>query len=277
MTIPSIDVSALFGGPSRSRDAADRAIFQAAIASGFMTIAGLPAEIAPSQPRRKDLLRLFTLPEAEKRTLLRRTFDASRPNLYRGFFPLQAGGNTYKEGIDMGPDVAYPAWRADPADPLTETTPLPGDAALPGWRVVVRAYYIGMERLGATLMRSLARSLKLDETTFDEAFVGGISTLRLIRYPERTEASLAGAKPLDVVVEHKGERRFMVGGAHVDSGFVTLLAQDGVEGLQAKAADGTWIDVPPIEGSMAVNFGGCWSAGPAGASRQRSIACWAKA
>ncbi len=274
MTIPSVDVGALFGGTSPARDATDRAIFQAAIASGFMIITGLPAEIAPSQPRRKDLLRLFTLTAADKGKLLRRTFDPSRPNLYRGFFPLQAGGNTYKEGIDMGPDVAYPDWRADPSDPLTETTPLPDEAALPGWRTAVHAYYIGMEHLGATLMRSLARSLNLDETTFHDAFKGGISTLRLIRYPERTEASLAGAKPLEVVVEHKGERRFMIGGAHVDSGFVTLLAQDGVEGLQAKASDGTWIDVPPVEGSMAVNFGGLlerWTGGRVKATEHRVL------
>ena len=30
---------------------------------------------------------------------------------------------------------------------------------------------------------------------------------------------------------------------------MTLLAQDGVEGLQARARDGAWIDVPPEEGA----------------------------
>ncbi len=36
---------------------------------------------------------------------------------------------------------------------------------------------------------------------------------------------------------------------------MTLLAQDGVEGLQAQHLDGTWIDVPPQENALAVNFG----------------------
>jgi isopenicillin N synthase-like dioxygenase len=36
---------------------------------------------------------------------------------------------------------------------------------------------------------------------------------------------------------------------------VTLLAQDGVAGLQARSADGSWIDVPPLEGTLVVNFG----------------------
>jgi isopenicillin N synthase-like dioxygenase len=105
-------------------------------------------------------------------------------------------------------------------------------------------------------MRSIARSLHLAETTFDATFRGGISTLRLIHYPQRPDASFAGADPTKVWVEHQGQRRYTIAGAHIDSGFVTLLAQDGVEGLQARTADRSWVDVPPSEGTLAVNFGG---------------------
>ena len=66
----------------------------------------------------------------------------------------------------------------------------------------------------------------------------------------------------------------MIGGAHVDSGFVTLLAQDGVEGLQARSPDGTWLDVPPVEGSLAVNFGGLlerWTGGRIKATEHRVL------
>jgi isopenicillin N synthase-like dioxygenase len=65
-------------------------------------------------------------------------------------------------------------------------------------------------------------------------------------------------------VEHAGTRRRAIGGAHIDSGFVTLLAQDGVAGLQALAASGEWIDVPPREGTVGVIFGGLrerWTGG----------------
>lgn len=41
----------------------------------------------------------------------------------------------------------------------------------------------------------------------------------------------------------------------MDSGLLTLLAQDGVAGLQARHLSGEWIDVPPVEGGLAVNFG----------------------
>lgn len=272
--IPTIDIGPLFGGAGAQRERTDRAIADAAADSGFMSIHNLPDAIAPTQPTRARLLRLFGLDDMHKRALWRKSFDPGGPALYRGYFPLQNGGATYKEGIDMGPDVAHPGWRVDPSDPLTEATPLPPEAALPGWRGDVRAYYEGMEALGAAVMRSLARSLSLDDDIFASAFRDGISTLRIIRYPERPESSFAGTDPAKVFVEHEGLRRYVIGAAHVDSGFVTLLAQDGVPGLQARSRDGAWVDVPPAEGTMAVNFGGLlerWTGGRIKATEHRVL------
>ena len=122
-------------------------------------------------------------------------------------------------------------------------------------------------------MRSIARSLGLAEDVFDAHFSGGISTLRLIRYPRRAaDATVAGP---DYWVEHGGEKRLIVGKEHADSGFVTLLAQDGVEGLQARNHAGAWIDVPPADGMLAVNFGRLlerWTGGVVQATPHRVIA-----
>jgi isopenicillin N synthase-like dioxygenase len=131
-----------------------------------------------------------------------------------------------------------------------------------------------MERLGCTLMHAIARGLGLPERTFDPHFLGGISTLRLIRYPVRPPESFVGVDESQVFVEHEGRRRHTIGGAHVDSGFVTLLAQDGVEGLQARARDGAWIDVPPVEDTICVNFGGLlerWTGGRIRATEHRVL------
>jgi isopenicillin N synthase-like dioxygenase len=272
--IRSLSIGALFSGARSARDEVDRKIWDAATGAGFVTVTELPQELVATPDVRRKLLRLFALSDADKRLLLRQSFDATRPNVYRGFFPLQGGVATYKEGIDLGPDVAHAGWVPDPGDPLTELTPLPPDDVLPGWRADARAYYMAMERLGAMLMQSLARSLGLPEAYFDEAFRGGISTLRLLHYPLRPEASLVGADQSKIYLDHKGQRRVLVGGAHVDSGFVTLLAQDGVEGLQAKGRDGGWLDVPPVEGSFAVNFGGLlerWSGGHVKATEHRVL------
>jgi isopenicillin N synthase-like dioxygenase len=227
-------------------------------------VTGVPsAALAPET--RKRLLALFTLPEAKKRVLCRRSFVAENLNVYRGWFPLQDGHPTYKEGTDLGPDLVRPM-RHDPADPLTEPTPLPAEADLPGWRTIAAAYYREMEATGAALMKSLARGLGLAETVFDAAFEHGISTLRFIRYPVRDVAAL------DPSLRVGGG--YMLGAPHVDSGFVTLLAQDGVAGLEVEDRAGNWIGVPPTEGTLVVNFGKLlerWTGGRVHATRHRVV------
>lgn len=274
-TIPSISVAALYGGPGPERDRCDAALGRAAAEVGFLTATALPDGTAPTAAVRAGLKRIFTADAAVRRRLWRRKFDPDHPNVYRGWFPAQPGAATYKEGIDMGPDVAHGDARGDPSDPLTEPTPLPAEAELPGWRAEVAGYYRGMEALAARLTAALARSLGLPERVFEPLFAGGgLSTLRLIRYPVRPPGSLDGAPPEDTWVVHQGQRRHTVGAAHVDTGCMTLLAQDGVDGLQVRAADGGWLDVPPAPDSIVVNFGALlqrWTGGRIRATEHRVL------
>lgn len=271
--VPAVDVAALFGPAGRARAAADAAIAAAAAHSGFLTITGLAARAPLGAAARAALLRIFSLEEAVLRRLWRRKFAPGNPNVYRGFFPLQPGNVTAKEGIDLGPDLVYGASVVRADDPLREPTPLPQEEELPGWRAAVAGYYAAMEQVARALMQSMARALKLPEHHFDDAFERGLSTLRLIHYPARCAAELAQAEPA-VWVEHRGERRHLSGAPHTDSGFLTLLAQDEVPGLQARARDGTWVDVPPAEGALAVNFGQVlerWSGGRIRATEHRVL------
>lgn len=273
-SIPCMEIGPLFGGPSRERDSADRAIMAAAAATGFMVVRGLPPDVPVGREARAELLRLFQLPESETRKLWRQKFDPAHPNVYRGWFPLQTGFLTAKEGIDLGPDVVHggAVTRAD--DPLREPTPLPSAAALPGWRESAAAYYVGMEKVSQALMRAIARGLSLEEHFFDPAFDTGLSTLRLLRYPIRTDTDQAARSDPGVWVTHGGRRFYVSGAPHVDSGFLTLLAQDGVAGLQARHLDGTWLDVPPIDDGLAVNFGKVlerWCGGRIKATEHRVI------
>ncbi len=100
---------------------------------------------------RAELLRLFQLPQSETRKLWRQKFDPSHSNVYRGWFPLQTGFLTAKEGIDMGADVVYGASVVHSDDPLREATPLPSAQALPGWRESVAAYYRAMDKVSQAL------------------------------------------------------------------------------------------------------------------------------
>ena len=272
--IPAIDVSALFAADPVARAATDRAIMAAAASCGFMLIHALPEAVPIGATVRSQLLRLFDLGPEEVRPLWRQKFAPGHRNVYRGWFPLQKGFPTAKEGIDMGADVAYGTGVVDTADPLREATPLPSETALPGWRPVVADYYRGMAMTAGALMRSIARGLGLSERFFDIYFERGLSTLRLIRYPVRDDIHGQGESDPQLWVTHAGQRRHLIGSPHVDSGFLTLLAQDGVEGLQARHSSGEWIDVPPLEGHLAVNFGKIleqWCGGRIRATEHRVI------
>jgi isopenicillin N synthase-like dioxygenase len=249
--IPSIDISALFRGAAVERDRVDARIAAAAAEEGFMSVGGLPVDVPLGPQSRSALLRIFCLPEQEIRKLWRWNFEPHNPNVYRGWFPAQTDGPTYKEGIDMGPDIVRGEGGVDPSDPLLEATPLPPEALLPGWRDAAASYHRAMERVASALMGALARGLGLRETAFDAAFEGGISTLRLI-----------------------GDEHLLIGRPHCDTGFLTLLAQDGVGGLQARHRDGTWMDVPPDDGCLAVNFGQVlerWTGGRIRATEHRVL------
>jgi len=273
-TVPIVDVSALFRPQCAARDATDAAILAAAGDIGFATIVGLPASVPLGRAARADLLRIFALPQPVLQSLWRRKFAPRNPNVYRGWFPVQLGNLTSKEGIDLGADVAYGAAITDPNDPLREPTPLPAESLLPQWRGAIAAYYTAMDGVCVALMRSIARGLGLQQRFFDNAFDRGLSTLRLLRYPVRSAEDLASCADPGVRVSHGGARHYVIGAAHTDSGFMTLLAQDGVPGLQARARDASWIDVPPEDSALAVNFGQVlerWSGGRIKATEHRVL------
>jgi isopenicillin N synthase-like dioxygenase len=252
----------------------DRALFAAARDIGFVCIRDLPGEAVLGAAARADLLAIFALHEEQKRRLYRRKFAPGNRNIYRGWFPLQPGNLTSKEGIDIGGDVAHGSAMTAAGDPLREPSALPEDRLLPGWRTAVAAYYRAMERIAGALMRSLSRSLGLRQDYFDESFRHGLSTLRLIRYPPRDAGELTSVADPELWVGSHPTRRYLVGAPHTDSGFVTLLAQDGVGGLQARSRNGHWVDVPPLEASLVVNFGQVleqWSAGRIRATEHRVV------
>jgi isopenicillin N synthase-like dioxygenase len=255
MPVPVIDIAPLFALPGKARDDADRAILAAARQIGFLHIAGLPQAMPLGAQFQAELLRIFALEPAVLRRLWRQKFEPGNPNVYRGWFPLQPGNLTAKEGIDLGADVLHGCEVICVDDPLRDATPLPTEASLPGWHTAIARYYAAMEQVCRALMHSIARSLQLPEHFFDAAFHRGLSTLRLLRYPPRTAQELAACSEPDLWVDHHGQRRHLAGAPHTDSGFVTVLAQDEVGGLQARSAEGRWVDVSPLDRALVVNFG----------------------
>jgi isopenicillin N synthase-like dioxygenase len=274
VVIPTLDIAPLFGPAGMARDAVDRALLEAATKTGFLIAIGFLPEIPVGDRSRSALARIFTLAEPEKRRLWRRKFAPDNWNVYRGYFPVQNGAATYKEGIDLGPDLSDPDRVRTNGDPLLEPTPFPDERSLPGWRDQATRYYRAMEHVAGLLMASLARGLGIDEAIFAAPFACGISTLRLIHYPLRPPESVAGAEA-SIEIEHEGKSRQLVGAPHTDSGILTLLNQDATGGLQARSADGRWLDVPPQPRSLVVNFGQLlelWTGGRVRATEHRVLA-----
>ena len=130
-----------------------------------------------------------------------------------------------------------------------------------------------MERVAQVLMHALARGLGLPDRHFDATFAGGISTLRLIHY--------AVGRPTPWLAFRRtsygsriAESATIAPPRQSNSGLMTLLAQDGVAGLQARAAERRLDQRAAEEGTLAVNFGKLlemWTGGRIKATERRVI------
>jgi isopenicillin N synthase-like dioxygenase len=109
---------------------------------------------------------------------------------------------------------------------------------LAGWRETVLAYYEACHRLTLDIHRGFALDLGIETDFFVSRLARPMSTLRLLHYPPGDAADLGA-------------------GTHTDYGNLTVLATDGVAGLQVRRRDGTWLDAPHVEGAFVCNIGDC--------------------
>jgi len=144
----------------------------------------------------------------------------------------------YREQIDLSSE--HPARDADVQPPYLRLDGpnqwLP-EEILPGFQDVVTDYFAALSTLANEVMSVLAVGLGLAPETFTERFgERPLSFMKLISYPP-TPAGQAGVN------------------GHHDAGFLTLLMQHGVGGLQVENQSGEWIDVPPRDDAFVVNLG----------------------
>jgi isopenicillin N synthase-like dioxygenase len=112
-------------------------------------------------------------------------------------------------------------------------------ANLPGFREAVSAYNTALEGLARRLARIIARALGLESTALDRFFARPTTFLRLLHYPP-----------------HPGAADDEFGSApHTDYGFITILLQDAVGGLEVRRRGGGWIQATPLPGTFVVNVG----------------------
>ena len=179
----------------------------------------------------------FDLPEETKATI-----DKRKSPHFRGWERIGAeltdNKVDYREQLDLStenptyPGDAVPAYlRLDgPNQWLAE-------GELPGFRDTVTEYFAATAELADELMEVIAVGLGLPRDTFAKAFgERPLSLAKLISYPKSPDGE-AGVN------------------AHNDAGFLTVLMQHGVSGLQVVNPQGEWIDVPPIANTYVINIG----------------------
>jgi isopenicillin N synthase-like dioxygenase len=112
-------------------------------------------------------------------------------------------------------------------------------SGLPGFRETTLAYMTTLEALCKRLVPLYALALGLPATWFDKAYAEPHVILRMSRYPviDADDVSVASLVP------------------HTDSGFMTLLPPNKVQGLSILLPDGRWMEAPGIEDAFVVNGG----------------------
>jgi isopenicillin N synthase-like dioxygenase len=112
-------------------------------------------------------------------------------------------------------------------------------ADLPGFRDTALEYISTLEKLYQKLVKLYALALDLPETYFDACFARPHMILRMSRYPQIDGAD----ESVESLVPH------------TDSGFMTLLPPNKVQGLSILLPDGHWMEAPGLENAFVVNGG----------------------
>ncbi|MFD8146331.1 isopenicillin N synthase family dioxygenase [Streptomyces sp. NPDC059708] len=237
-TSPSLAVIDL----SRADDPAERDDFlrqlhAAARDTGFLYLTGHGITEAETA-RILELTRaFFALPEADRLAVS----NLNSPH-FRGYtrigHELTGGASDWRDQLDVGAE--RPAPRVGPGDPayLWLEGPNQWPASLPKLREAVLGWQERLAAVAHRLLRELLTAIGAPPDFFDAAFADRPHLhTKLIRYP--------GSAP-------SGADQGV--GAHKDYGFLTLLLQDGVGGLQV-VRDGGFVDIPPMPGAFVVNLG----------------------
>jgi isopenicillin N synthase-like dioxygenase len=221
--LPTIDIEPLASPaapPGSPPTPVVTAIHQACLSTGFFVAVGhgIEAEMTDLFHQARAF---FGQPQGVKEQTPRRNRYGFVPFRQWAIDQTRDSGNT--EFLDLG---------------LADEVPLP---ALPGFEAAIRAYQKVALRVGARLLSAVAVGLGAEPGFFAARMTDPQCRLRLLHYP-RAQPEPDGSLPVPTQ-------------SHTDYGAITLLATDGVPGLEVKPIDQPWtpVDAPP--GSLVINLG----------------------
>lgn len=161
----------------------------------------------------------------------------------RGYSPMSASQQDgfhpdLKESYDFGYDL--PADDPDVVAGLFGHGPNKWPDHFPDFQKRIAPYIDAVLGEAKTLFRLFAISLDAPEDYFTRHLNKPMMQTRLMHYPPQsslTQDDVFGTAP------------------HVDIGFITILAQDPIGGLELQKKDGEWVSAPHLDGTFVVNLG----------------------
>lgn len=229
LSIPRIDLTALFAGdPAQAAE-----VRRGATEVGFLTVHNAPLGADRVLESIAAYRAFFQLPGAEKARV-----DMSKTGSNRGWGApgseqVDPNANPdYKQVFDIGFEV--------PGSTLSVHAPNLWPIAPEGFSATLQAYYDDALALSRRLLSAIAAAIGQDPAWFDDKFDQPMALLRGNYYPPRPEWAT--------------EKDFGIA-AHTDYGCLTLLATDGVPGLEVLGVDKQWYPVQANPGEFIINFG----------------------
>ena len=238
-SLPVIDLTGLRSARIEDRRAVAAELGRACREIGFFYVTGHDFPDGAIAAAFGASRRFFAQPEAAKAAL-----SIKRSANDVGYVALEdeqldpTSPADYKEAFNIGLELA-----PDHPDILAGA-PFRGAnfwPDLPGWREALLEVYDRFWSTGKLIHKGFCLDLGLAEDFFDDKIDAPIGVLRLLHYPPR-QGGAAGQ---------------LGAGVHTDYGNITLLATDGVAGLQVKTRGGDWIDAPTLPGALICNIGDC--------------------
>ncbi|CAL9225723.1 unnamed protein product [Arabidopsis halleri] len=233
LKLPIIDLS------SSEKLSTSRLIRQACLDHGFFYLTNHGVSEEMMEGVLMESKKLFSLPLEEKMVMARRGSRGYSPLYDEKHESSATSKGDSKEMFTFGSSEGVLGQLYPNEWPLEELLPL--------WRPTMECYYkTVMDIVGKKLLGLVALALNLEENFFEKvgAFNDQAAVVRLLRYPGELNSS---------VEETCGAS------AHSDFGMITLLATDGVAGLQVcrdkDREPKVWEDVAGIKGTFVVNIG----------------------
>jgi len=167
---------------------------------------------------------------------------------HRGYQPLASSTLTSSARFAPAPSANqlesfFLRHEVSPDDPAYQVKELMGPNQWPedpAFRAAVGRYDAAVRALGLKLLPAFSMAVGERPDFFRRFFDPPFTTLRLIHYPRTPKR-----RPSDLFGIHP----------HTDYGFLTILAQDEVGGLEVQRVDGGWIEAPPVPGTLILNIG----------------------